>query len=95
MAIMVRALAEDVAKIVRTTSRIGDSAPGEHYVDKIEATTVRGRIRWIGRVNAFKFTSHWLEFGTRRMRAQAPLRRSLEKLGLRTSIRRRGDIGDE
>lgn len=38
-----------------------------------------------GRINAHKFTSGWIEFGTSRMAAQAVLRRGAEASGLKLS----------
>jgi hypothetical protein len=38
-----------------------------------------------GRMNAKKFTSGWIEFGTSRMAAQAVLRRGAEAAGLKLS----------
>jgi len=36
----------------------------------------------VGRVNAYKFTSHWIEYGTSDTPAFAPLRRGAESAGL-------------
>lgn len=79
---MLAETAEKVAEVVRTTGPKSE-ASGEHYVDMIEvATGVEGKTL-IGRVNAKKFTSWWLEVGTARMPALAPLRRAVESLGLK------------
>lgn len=58
-----------------------DSQP--HYVERLESTTaVDDGARRVGRVNAWKYTSGWIEFGTEHMAAQAPLRRGAEAAGL-------------
>jgi len=67
----------------------GGSPETEGYRDQIEATVgARGRGPFIGRVNAKKFTSHWIEFGTVKMRAFAPLRRGLQAAGFKVFRRR-------
>lgn len=76
-------IAEEVAETVRSIGPVGDSPAGARYVDQIEAVSGIDKGRAIGRVNAKKFTSHWIEFGTTRTRAHAPLRRAAEANGLR------------
>jgi len=53
-----------------------------HYRDLITVDVGESEGVIIARVNADKFTSVWLEFGTVKMRAFAPLRRGAEAAGL-------------
>lgn len=91
MGTMLKGLAESAAKHASEVGPVGDSDPGEHYVDQIEGiaeiTSKRGG--WIGRINAWKFTSAWIELGTSKMPAFAPLRRGAELAGLVFVARRR------
>lgn len=75
--------AELVAEAARSLGPRGDSEP--HYVDMIEVAVGAGPRGAIARVNANKFTSHWIEFGTGApgpTPAFAPLRRGAESVGL-------------
>jgi hypothetical protein len=78
-------VAEDLAVGARAYARSVAYGPGTggHYADKIEATTdmVRGRAR--GYVIATKFTSRFLEGGTRHM----PARHVLERYGRQSGYR--------
>lgn len=50
-----------------------------HYADMIGGYAgIDGAGHPIGRVNAFHFTSHWVEFGTLNMAPHAPLRKGLD-----------------
>jgi hypothetical protein len=68
----------------------GSDARWGHYHDQvtvdvgIDDTPIAGLPgpHAVARVNANKFTAHWLEFGTVNMRALAPLRRGAEAAGL-------------
>lgn len=79
---MLKDTAEKVAEVVRSTGPKSDRT-GDHYVDQIEVDSgIEGKTQ-IGRVIAKKFTAWWLEVGTAKMPAQAPLRKAVEALGLR------------
>lgn len=80
-------LAELSAKNVKSIAPVGDTEP--HYKDMIEAQVRLIAGRFVGRVAAHKYTSHWLEFGTVKMRPRAPLRRGVEMTGLRVVQTRR------
>lgn len=90
---MVTDRAEEMADKVRTvTGPKGES--DDPYVDNIEVESGRDdKGHRFARVNAKKFTSGWIEFGTIKMVAQAPLRRAAELLGLKVSVRK-GNKGD-
>lgn len=84
-------LLEDLASAAAANSRsvapVGDDSP--HYRDQIEHVVGINRGRYIGRVNANKDTSGFIEFGTRDTPTFAPLRRGLEMIGLQPRRRRR------
>jgi hypothetical protein len=86
MAALLKDRAEQVARVVRQIGPRGDS--GEHYVDMIETDVGVEGPTLIGRVSANKFTSGFIEFGTVRTPAFAPLRRAVEAVGLRLVGRR-------
>lgn len=67
----------------------GNSPESESYRAMIEAEVGIEGTTLIGRVNAKKFTSHWIEFGTLKTRAYATLRRAAEGTGLRLRAGRR------
>lgn len=67
--------ADDVADVAR---KLGPRGRTGRYVEGIDADVGMGDKGLVGRVNANHFTSHWVEFGTVRMRPFAPLRRALE-----------------
>lgn len=74
--------AEAAAARAREIAPVGRSKAGEHYKDMIEVDFgIDGGVV-TGRVNAKKWTSHWVEFGTIHNRAYAVLRRAVESLGL-------------
>lgn len=77
-----RTAARNIAGEVRQIApRQAQLPPGRrrHYVDGIGAdVTFDGRGRPIGRVNAFHFTSLWIEFGSINNPPYAPLRRALD-----------------
>lgn len=64
--------------VVSEAKRLAPRGATGRYADGLEAITGMGDRGLVGRVNARHFTSHWIEFGTIRMRAFAPLRRALE-----------------
>lgn len=75
--------AEAAAARTEEIAPVGHSKAGEHYKDMIEADFgIDGGVV-TGRVNAKKFTSHFIEFGTIHNRAYAVLRRAAESLGLK------------
>lgn len=74
-------LASDAAQNARSIAPADDTAP--HYRDQIEAQSGKHGDRVIGRVNANKDNSGYIEFGTEDTPTFAPLRRGLEMLGLR------------
>lgn len=91
MGIMLGQRADLAADATRSIAPVGKtSKAGEHYKDKIDSDVRIVAGRFVGRVNAHKFTSAWLEFGTIRMRPRAPLRRGAEMTGLLLVARRRG-----
>lgn len=90
MGTMLGARAELGADAVKNIAPIGDSPEGEHYRDKVDADVHIEKGRFVGRVNAHKFTSGFLEFGTIQMRPRAPLRRGVESIGLRFEAKGRG-----
>lgn len=59
--------------------RARDIAPVDEgdYRDSIEGVAGMHEGRFIGRVNAKDFKSHWIEFGTSAMQAFAVLRRAI------------------
>lgn len=76
--------ASKAAANTRSIAPTGDDSP--HYRDQITHEVKMHRGRYIGRVNANKHTSAWIEFGTGRpgpTPAFAPLRRGVEMLGLK------------
>lgn len=76
-------IAEKVAETVRQNAPVGDSPSGKHYIDMIDVSLGVEHGEVTARVNAHKWTSGFLEFGTSRMSPRAPLRRGLEANGLR------------
>lgn len=90
MGIAMGVRADNAAEAVRQIAPYDEAGKGEHYRDQIDSDVRIVDGRFVGRVNAHKFTSAWLEFGTRFMRAMAPLRRGVEMTGLRLSSVRRG-----
>lgn len=89
MRVLAEVRADEAAKQVRAIAPVGDSEPGKHYRDMIEPQVRILRGRYVGRVAALKWTAKFLEFGTLRMRARAPLRRGTEMSGLRVEDRGR------
>lgn len=83
MALFLKEKVEPIARRVREIAPRGSSAPGEHYADMIKTDVGIEKGRLIGRVNALKFTAHFLEFGTSKTPTFAPLRRAAESLGYR------------
>lgn len=89
MAGELRLIAEDIARRAKSLGPKDDDAP--HYVDLIDVDV--GLVKraggsgggwrsvYIARVNAFKFTSHWVEFGSVHNPPFAPLRRAVESVG--------------
>lgn len=81
--------AEEAAERAKAIAPFDPSDSGEHYRDMIEADAgiVNGQVT--GRVNANKWTSGFIEFGTQgsdrhhATPAFAVLRRAVESLGLR------------
>lgn len=84
------------AQIVREIGPVDPKTPdGEHYVDQITSVVGIRRGKFYARVNANKWTSGLIEFGTGGSTptpAFAPLRRAVELLGL-VVIGRRGRRG--
>lgn len=83
---MVRMLAQragDVVGYAQTIAPRGNSPEADSYRAQIQAEVGTEGVRTIARVNANKFTSHWIEFGTIRTRAHAVLRRAAALAGLR------------
>lgn len=80
--------ADNAAEAVRQIAPVSANR-GDHYRDMIDSDVRIVDGRFVGRVNAHKFTSGWLEFGTIHMRARAPLRRGVEMTGLRFEARGR------
>lgn len=81
--VYLRGLAESVAEVARAIGPVDDTPP--HYVDEIEVDTAIEEHGIVARVNANKFTSHWIEFGTGEPGPTpefAPLRRAAEQVGL-------------
>lgn len=101
MKVMVATRTEAAAAETRRVAPVGDSPEGQHYRDQIRTYIRRLRNRWVGRVNAEDFKSHWIEFGTRATDkhaatpAFAPLRKGLAILGLRFKTREKsgGKLG--
>ena len=73
-------LASEAAQNTRSIAPADDTPP--HYRDQIEAQSGLHGDRVIGRVNANKDNSGYIEFGTEDTPAFAPLRRGLEATGL-------------
>lgn len=74
----VRKIAEEVRQNAPRRSQL---PPGRrrHYVQGISSeVTTDEQGRFVGRVNAFHFTSLWIEFGSVNNPAYAPLRRALD-----------------
>lgn len=83
MGLMLDTRATAAANAVRAIAPVGDSDIGDRYIDQIEAVVTKGRGGLIGRVNAKKWTSRFLEFGVYGRPPAAPLRRGVEMSGLR------------
>lgn len=77
---MLQAQAERVAERARETAPVLTG----HYRDSIKATAGIEAGGAKGRVNAFDFKAHWIEYGTVTMRAYAVLRNALDAAGLRS-----------
>lgn len=92
MRAMLSTYVEAGEEAVKAIAPVGDSKPGDHYKDQIEGVVgtrgSRGGV-FIGRINAFKWTSHWIEFGTINNPAYAPLRRGLAAIGARVFERKK------
>lgn len=78
-------LALRAAANTRSVAPADDTAP--HYRDQITAESGLHGDRVIGRVNANKDNSGYIEFGTEDTPTFAPLRKGLEMLGLRLRAR--------
>ena len=76
-----RQFGEKAAAEARNLGPVGDSEP--HYVDMIDVDLGIEGDTALARVNANKFTSNWIEFGTEDTPAFAPLRRGAEAAGLK------------
>jgi hypothetical protein len=83
MGAMLDVRATQAANAVRAIAPIGESDVGYRYIDGIEAVVQLGRRGLVGRVNANKWTSRFLEFGVYGRAPAAPLRRGVEMSGLR------------
>jgi hypothetical protein len=77
--------ANDVAATASAIAPVGDGTPGGHYKDQIAAAPIVERGLAGGRVNAWKFTSGWIEFGNSKVAAHAPLRTACDANGLTLS----------
>lgn len=79
---MLHGKGEMVAEHARSlVPRDADSDP--HYVDMISVESGLDDLgRGIARVNANKYTSNWIEYGSEKVQAYAPLRRGAESAGL-------------
>lgn len=89
---MVRMLVQKAGDVVNHAQQIaprGDSSEDESYRGMIEAEVGPDGDRMVGRVNANKFTSHWIEWGTIHTKAHAVLRRATNAAGLRITGGRR------
>lgn len=89
MGIAMGVRADNVAEAARQIAPVGKGIGG-HYRDQIDSDVRIVGGEFIGRVNAHKFTSAWLEFGSRTIRPpRAILRRAAEMVGLHFEARRR------
>jgi hypothetical protein len=82
--LMARAMvgrADEVAGIVRTIAPVGPGKGG-HYRDMISTGPIVSQGLAGGRVNANKFTSGFIEFGTSDTPTFAPLRTACDAAGL-------------
>jgi hypothetical protein len=77
----VGAIAEQVAESVRTIGPV-DADDDVHYVDEITVEVGLVGPFMVGRVNANKITSGWIEFGSIHNPPFAPLRHACEMNGL-------------
>jgi len=73
-----KAVVEDRTKRIEAAAK--RFAPVRHgaYRAGIKSTVEQTPDGWAGRVEGTHFTSSWIEFGTRRTRAFAPLRRAVD-----------------
>lgn len=82
MQLMLGERAGAAADVAKEIAPVGEGIGG-HYKDMIDGTSGIANGRALGRVNAWKFTSGWLEFGTSDTPVFAVLRRAVEAIGLR------------
>lgn len=83
---MLRMLERVAGAVAAEARRIGPVATGD-YVEGIRADVgVDDLGGVVGRVNAHDFKSWWIEAGTSRTRAHAPLRRALESGAARRAL---------
>lgn len=76
--------ADKGAEIAESIAPIGEGVGG-HYKDQIHGTSGINNGVAMGRINAWKFTSGFLEFGTSDTPKFAVLRRAVESLGVKFS----------
>lgn len=74
-----------VAETAASIGPVGDGAVEGHYVDQIKAVPLVALGVAGSRVNAYKFTSGFIEFGTSDTPAFAPLRTACDAVGLTLS----------
>lgn len=67
---------------VKATGPYGPGKEDGHYRDRITADPIVVDGKAGGRVNAWKFTSAWIEFGNSKVQAHAPLRTGCDATGL-------------
>lgn len=83
MLAQLRAAADRIAAEARRNAPRSDALPPgrrRHYVDGIAATAGIDKDGPVGRVNAFHFTSWWIEAGSVHNQPYAPLRRALDAM---------------
>jgi hypothetical protein len=72
-------LTDRVSKVQKAAQDLAPVDTGA-YRDGIEGEVEKTQDGFVGRVIATHFTSAWIEFGTARTRAHAPLRRAAESV---------------
>jgi len=78
MGLMLKERLEVAENIAQSTAPVDSGA----YRDGISGVVLEVGSRWVGRLNAFDFKSHWIEFGTATgFAARATLRQACERAG--------------
>lgn len=79
-----RFMAEMAAAAQSGAQSVAPRGPGpEHYADGLEGVVAKTAKGWVGVLVTNDWKSHWIEFGSAHNPAFHPVRRGVEKTGVR------------